>query len=180
VAQLTHKIWMSAALEQARLAAAHGDVPVGAVIVHNGEVIAAAHNRREIDQDPTAHAELVAVRDAAEVLGSWRLEGCALYVTLEPCTMCAGAIVLSRVPLLVVGAPDFKAGAAGSLFDLVREPRLNHRVELVSGVMEPECAELLRAFFRAARSRARVAGPRWGGKPAAALPPPEVESHRPA
>ncbi len=162
MAQLTHKIWMARALDEARLALDHGDVPVGAVVVRDGEIIARAHNRREVDQDPTAHAEVLAIRAAAEAVGSWRLESCALYVTLEPCTMCAGALVLSRVPELVYGASDPKAGAAGSLFDLVREPRLNHRLEVVDGVMAAECGEVLRAFFAAARARARSAGPRWG------------------
>ena len=170
MAQLTHKIWMARALDEARRARDHGDVPVGAVVVRDGEVIAAAHNRRELEQDPTAHAELIAVRSAAAVLGSWRLEGCSLYVTLEPCTMCAGAVVLSRLPELVYGAADPKAGAAGSLFDLVQEPRLNHRVEVVAGVMAAECSELLKAFFQSARTRSRESGPRWPKAPAATLP----------
>lgn len=154
VAQLTHRIWMERALDQARIAETHGDVPVGAVVVKDGEVIAAGRNVRERDQDPTGHAELVAVREAAGILGSWRLDGCALYVTLEPCTMCAGALVLARLPLLVYGAADPKAGAAGSLYNLVREPRLNHRVEVVGGVMAEECGAELRRFFRARRGGA--------------------------
>lgn len=160
---------MAAALDQARLAQEHGDVPVGAVVVHDGAVIATGHNRREADQDPTAHAELTAVRAAAAVLGSWRLDGCVLYVTLEPCTMCAGALVLARLPLLVFGAQDPKAGAVGSLYDLAREPRLNHRVEVVDGVMASECGALLTGFFRAARARSRTDGPRWSAEGAATL-----------
>ena len=169
MAQLTHKLWMGRALDEARLALEHGDVPVGAVMVHDGQVIAAGHNRREVDNDPTAHAELIAVREAARVLGSWRLEGCSLYVTLEPCTMCAGALVLGRLPELVFGASDPKAGAAGSLYDLVQEPRLNHRVVVVSGVLAAECGDVLRDFFRAARSRSRADGPRWPDATAATL-----------
>ena len=159
---------MTAALDEARQASEHGDVPVGAVVVHDGSVIATGHNRREVDQDPTAHAELIAVRKAAAVLGSWRLDGCALYVTLEPCTMCAGALVLARLPLLVFGALDPKAGAVGSLYDLAREPRLNHRVDVVDGVMAAECGALLTGFFRAARARSRDEGPRWSAEGAAA------------
>ena len=170
MAQLTHKIWMDRALDEARLALDHGDVPVGAVVVADGEVIAAAHNRREVDADPTAHAELLAVRAAAAHLGSWRLENCSLYVTLEPCTMCAGALVLARLPELVYGARDPKAGAAGSLYDLVREPRLNHRVDVVEGVLADECGQVLTAFFQAARARSRADGPRWRAPAAGSLP----------
>ncbi len=155
--QLTHKLWMQRALEEARLASAHGDVPVGAVVVADGELVAAAHNRREADTDPTAHAEVLALRAAARARGSWRLDGCTLYVTLEPCTMCAGALVLARLPALVFGALDPKAGAVGSLYDLAREPRLNHQVEVHSGVLEEECGTLLRRFFQAQRSAARRA-----------------------
>lgn len=163
MAQLTHKIWMDRALDQARTAAAHGDVPVGAAVVFDGQLIAAACNRREIDQDPTAHAELIALRAAARHMGSWRLEDCTLYVTLEPCTMCAGAVVLARVPQLVFGAKDPKAGATGSLYDVVREPRLNHRVDVVSGILAERSSELLRAFFQKARARSKAEGPRWDG-----------------
>ena len=170
MAQLTHKIWMSRAMDEARLALAHDDVPVGAIIVRDGEVLATGHNRREADQDPTAHAELLAVRQAAARLGSWRLEGCTLYVTLEPCTMCAGALVLARLPALVYAASDPKAGAAGSLFDLVREPRLNHRIDVVDGVMASDASELLKAFFSAARARSKQSGPRWRSSQAATLP----------
>ena len=170
MAQLTHKLFMSRALDEARLALDHSDVPVGAVVVRDGEVIATGHNRREVDQDPTAHAELIAVRGAAQVLGAWRLTECTLYVTLEPCTMCAGALVLARLPLLVFGASDPKAGAVGSLYDLAREPRLNHRVDVEAGVMAEECGALLRDFFRAARARSRADGPRGGPQTAATLP----------
>lgn len=147
---------MALAIERAREAADRepADVPIGAVVVGpDGEVLAAVGNRRELDEDPTAHAEILALREAARVTGRWNLTGCTLVVTLEPCTMCAGAIVLSRIRRVVVGAMDPKAGAAGSLYDLVREPRLNHRVELTTGVREQECGDLLRAFFRARRRR---------------------------
>lgn len=138
-------------------------------------MIAAAHNRREVDRDPTAHAELLAVRAAAAAIGSWRLDGCTLYVTLEPCAMCAGAMVLARLPALVYGADDPKAGAAGSVFDLVRDPRLNHRVQVTSGVLADECGQLLTRFFRARRARSRRTDG-VGTLPAAST----VESHRPA
>lgn len=147
---------MGLALAQARAAADRdpADVPIGAVVVGpGGEVLAVTGNRREADEDPTAHAEVLALREAARVQGRWNLTGCTLVVTLEPCTMCAGAIVLSRVERVVVGAMDPKAGAAGSLYDLVREPRLNHRVELTTGVRGQECGDLLREFFRARRRR---------------------------
>ena len=142
---------MQLALEQARAALAHDDVPIGAVVVHDGAVVGRGHNRREVDQDPTAHAEVLAIREAARALGGWRLEGCTLVVTLEPCAMCAGAIVLARVPTVVYGATDPKAGAAGSLMDVLDDARLNHRCAVVSGVRAQECGELLRAFFRARR-----------------------------
>ncbi|HEX7941628.1 MAG TPA: tRNA adenosine(34) deaminase TadA [Gemmatimonadaceae bacterium] len=145
--------WMRAALDEARSAAASGDVPVGAVVVQGDVVVARAANRTVRDQDPTAHAELLAIRAASAALGSWRLEGCTLYVTLEPCAMCAGAIVLGRVPRVVIGAWDPKAGMAGSIGDLLRHPRLNHRPEVAGGVLEDECGALLRDFF-AARRRA--------------------------
>lgn len=147
---------MGLALAEARAAAERdpADVPIGAVVLGaDGEVLATAGNRREADEDPTAHAEILALRAAARATGRWNLTGATLVVTLEPCTMCAGAIVLSRVQRVVVGAMDPKAGAAGSLYDLVREPRLNHRVELTTGVRGQECGDLLRAFFRARRKR---------------------------
>lgn len=139
--------WMSEALCAAQQAADLGEVPVGAVVVVGGELIARAFNRREIDSDPLAHAEILAIRQAARTLGSWRLIGCSLYVTLEPCAMCAGALVNSRVETLVFGAEDPKAGFCGSLGDLVREPRLNHRLEVRSGVLEEESRQLLKSFF---------------------------------
>ncbi len=143
---------MRLALEQASLAPAHGDVPVGAVVLGpDGAVLGAAHNEREGSGDPTAHAEVLALRAAASALGQWRLTGCTLVVTLEPCTMCAGALVLSRVARVVYGAADPKAGAAGSLWDVVRDRRLNHRPEVVHGVLAGECAEVLRAFFESRR-----------------------------
>jgi tRNA(adenine34) deaminase len=143
--------YMRSALDAAREAAATGDVPVGAVVVRGGEVLARAANRTLRDQDPTAHAELLAIRQAAAALGSWRLEGCALYVTLEPCAMCAGAIVLARIDKLVFGAWDEKAGMAGSVGDLVRHPRLNHRPEVRGGLLADESAALLREFFATRR-----------------------------
>jgi len=144
---------MRLALDEARAALAHGDVPVGAVVLNaEGAVVARAHNERELAQDPSAHAELIAVRRAASALGTWRLLGCTLVVTLEPCTMCAGALVLARVKRVVYGATDPKAGAAGSLWDVLRDPRLNHRPDVTSGVLAEESAELLREFFRAQRA----------------------------
>jgi tRNA(adenine34) deaminase len=144
---------MDAALVEAALALPRGDVPIGAVVLDpQGRLIARGHNAREADQDPTAHAEVLALRRAAVALGSWRLVGCTLVVTLEPCTMCAGAIVLARVPRLVFGAWDPKAGAAGSVRDVVRDARLNHRVEVLGGVREAACGDLLRSFFAAHRA----------------------------
>ena len=142
---------MRLALREAERALAHDDVPVGAVIVREGEVIGAGHNERELREDPTAHAETIAIREAARALGSWRLIGTVLYVTLEPCAMCAGAIVLGRIPRVVYGAVDPKAGAAGSVLDILAEPRLNHRPEVAGGLLEDECGELLKAFFRSRR-----------------------------
>ncbi|GGV91536.1 tRNA-specific adenosine deaminase [Streptomyces gelaticus] len=140
---------MRRALAEADLAAAAGDVPVGAVVLGpDGALLATGHNEREATGDPTAHAEILAVRRAAAALGRWRLTGCTLVVTLEPCTMCAGALVQSRVDRVVYGARDEKAGAAGSLWDVVRDRRLNHRPEVIQGVLEQECASLLTAFFR--------------------------------
>jgi tRNA(adenine34) deaminase len=142
---------MRLALREAALALDHDDVPIGALIVHDGEVIAAAHNERELRGDPTAHAELLVLREAARVLGSWRVLDAVLYVTLEPCAMCAGAIVLARVPRVVYAATDPKAGAAGSVFDILDEPRLNHRPQVASGLLAEDSAGLLRAFFAARR-----------------------------
>ncbi|MFG3495928.1 tRNA adenosine(34) deaminase TadA [Streptomyces sp. NPDC047928] len=140
---------MRLALDEAERAARAGDVPVGAVVLSpDGTVVGAGHNEREVTGDPTAHAEVLALRRAADRLGEWRLSGCTLVVTLEPCVMCAGALVQSRVDRLVFGALDEKAGAVGSLWDLVRDRRLNHRPEVIHGVMAPECSELLTRFFR--------------------------------
>jgi tRNA(adenine34) deaminase len=147
-----HEAWMNAALQEARAAISHDDVPIGAVVVSgDGEVIGRGHNERELREDPTAHAEVLALREAAAALGTWRVHDATLYVTLEPCTMCAGAIVLSRIPRVVYAAPDPKAGAAGSVLDVLADARLNHRPEVVGGVLGDEAAELLRSFFRARR-----------------------------
>ncbi len=143
---------MSLALERAREAEAHGDVPIGAVVARGDEVLATAGNERELRGDPTAHAEILAIRAAAEALGGWRLPGTTLYVTLEPCAMCAGAIVLARIPAVVYGAPDPKAGAAGSVLDVLGNPTLNHRPPVIGGVLEEECAALLRKFFTGRRA----------------------------
>jgi tRNA(adenine34) deaminase len=143
--------FMRLALREAERALEHGDVPIGAVIVHEGEVIAAARNERELRSDPTAHAEVLAMREAAARLGRWRLLGTALYVTLEPCAMCAGAIVLGRVPRVVYAAEDPKAGAAGSVLDVLSEPRLNHHPVVARGLLAEEAAGLLRAFFASRR-----------------------------
>jgi tRNA(adenine34) deaminase len=145
--------WMRLAIAEAERAAATGDVPVGAVVVRGDEVVGRGHNRREVDGNPLAHAELLAIREASRSLGGWRLNGCTLYVTLEPCAMCAGALVNSRVERLVFGAHDPKAGYCGSLGDLARDPRLNHRLEVSSGVLEEECGGLLKRFFEQLRSR---------------------------
>jgi len=139
---------MRVALAEGRSALDHGDVPIGACVVSpDGDVIGRGHNERELRADPTAHAEVLALREAALVVGSWRLSDCSLVVTLEPCTMCAGAAVLARVARVVYGAVDPKAGAVGSLWDVVRDPRLNHRPEVVAGVLGAECGEMLRSFF---------------------------------
>ena len=142
---------MRLALEEARRCLDWGDVPVGAVVTRAGEVLARWGNEREHRGDPTAHAEILAMREAAEKVGTWRLEGCSIYVTKEPCPMCAGAMVLARVDRLVYGAPDPKAGFAGSVEDVVRHPRLNHRLEVTAGVLGDEAAQLLREFFEARR-----------------------------
>ncbi|MER1997966.1 MAG: tRNA adenosine(34) deaminase TadA [Arthrobacter sp.] len=148
-----HKTWMGLALEQARAALDTADVPIGAVVVGpDGTILGTGRNEREAAGDPTAHAEVVAIREAAAAVGEWRLEGCTLVVTLEPCAMCAGAIVLARIPRVVFGAWDEKAGASGSVFEILREPRLNHWVEVFPGVREEECARLLREFFGSRRT----------------------------
>jgi tRNA(adenine34) deaminase len=143
--------YMRLALREAERALEHDDVPIGAVIVHEGEVIAAARNERELRRDPTAHAEMLALREASQRLESWRLLDTVLYVTLEPCAMCAGAIVLGRVPRVVYAADDPKAGAAGSVLNVLAEPRLNHRPAVAGGLLAQEAAELLRAFFASRR-----------------------------
>ena len=161
-----HHRFMAEALSEAGLARSLGDVPVGAVVVKDGEIIARGHNLREVDQDPTAHAELIAIRRAAAHLGSWRLEGCTVYVTLEPCPMCSGLMVLSRIEQCVYGASDPKGGFLGTLADLTDHPGLNHRFAVVPGVMAEECGEVLRSFFRALRK---------AKKERAAEPPDEAE-----
>jgi len=145
--------WMHEALVEAELALSHDDVPIGAVVVLDNEIIGRGHNRREANADPTAHAEIVALREAADALGSWRLSGVTVYCTLEPCPMCAGAMVLARVPRLVYGADDPKAGAAGSVVELLRDPRFNHQVTVTRGVMTEECQKLLDRFFSKLRQR---------------------------
>jgi tRNA(adenine34) deaminase len=139
--------FMRVAIDQAEIARENGDVPVGAVIVREGQLIAKAYNQRQQLQDPTAHAEIIALTQAAEAVGSWRLDGCTIYVTLEPCTMCAGALVLARMDRLVYGCEDPKTGACGSLYNIVQDERLNHRLEVTSGVMESECRRQLQEFF---------------------------------
>ena len=148
---MTHDDAMRTALEQARAAAAAGEVPVGAVVLHEGAVIAARHNEREVANDPTAHAEVLALRDAAAALGRWRLDDCTLVVTLEPCVMCAGALLNSRIGTLVYGAADLKAGATASLYNVTTDPRLNHNPPVFHGVLSAECAQVLTDFFASKR-----------------------------
>jgi tRNA(adenine34) deaminase len=143
--------FMRLALREAQRASEHDDIPVGAVVVKDGEVIGSGHNEREVRADPTAHAEMIALREAARLLGSWRVLDSVLYVTLEPCAMCAGAIVLARIPRVVFGTADPKAGAAGSVLNILEEPRLNHRPQVESGLLAEDCADLLRAFFGSRR-----------------------------
>ena len=150
---------MEAALLEARASAADDEVPVGCVIVHEGLVVGRGHNQTERLQDATAHAEILAIGAASNALDSWRLEGCTLYVTLEPCAMCAGAIVLARVARLVYGAADPKAGASGSVLDVIHEPKLNHRVEVTAGVMAGDCGALLKEFFARKRREADASRP---------------------
>lgn len=147
--------WMRLALNEAERALASDDVPVGAVAVHQGAIIGRGYNRREADKDPTAHAEIIAIREAAATLGMWRLDGVTLYCTLEPCSMCAGAMVLARLPRLVYAAIDPKAGAAGSVTDITRHHRLNHHVHVEGGLYAEEAAELLRAFFSRLRAESQ-------------------------
>jgi tRNA(adenine34) deaminase len=149
--KMDHTAWMREALVEAEQALAHGDVPVGAVAVRDGTVIGRGHNRKEVDGDPTAHAEMLALQQAARTLGGWRLAGVTLYCTLEPCPMCAGAMVSARLPRLVYGADDAKAGAAGSVVELLRDPRLNHQVAVTRGVLADESQVLLERFFAGLR-----------------------------
>ncbi len=144
--------FMRKAIDAAMIAEENGDVPIGAVIVYQSQVIGRAWNQREQLNDPTAHAEIIALTQAASSIGSWRLHGCTIYVTLEPCPMCAGALVLGRLDRLVYGCPDPKTGACGSLYDIVRDERLNHRLDVTSGVLADDCAALLQTFFRARRN----------------------------
>lgn len=148
---MLHNHYMRQALGEARQALLEEEVPIGAVIVRGEQVIAAAHNQREQLKDPTAHAEMIAITQAAAAVGGWRLEECTLYVTLEPCIMCSGAILQSRIPLVVFGATDPKAGAVDSLFHLLNDPRLNHRCQVIPGVLAHECGEILTKFFQAQR-----------------------------
>ena len=147
-----HEYFMRLALEQAQAAFAIGEVPIGAIVVSDNKVIAAAHNQREQLHDPTAHAEMIAITQAAAAMQDWRLEGCTLYVTLEPCPMCAGAILQARIPVVVYGATDPKAGAVQTLYQLLNDPRLNHQVAVHSGICATECGEILTRFFRHQRS----------------------------
>lgn len=147
-----HDYFMRLALSEAEAAFAEGEVPVGAVIAHEGQIVASAHNQREQLHDPTAHAEMIAITQAAESLGSWRLDNCTLYVTLEPCPMCAGAILQARLPLVVYGASDPKAGAVDTLYQLLRDPRLNHRTQSVSQILADPCGQILTRFFQQQRA----------------------------
>ncbi len=149
--------FMRQALGQARLAASEGEVPIGAVVVCEGRVVGSGHNRRETDADPSAHAEFSAMLEASRTLGRWRLTGCTVYVTVEPCLMCAGLMVNARVDRCVFGAPDPKGGAVGTLYDVSHDERLNHEFEVVSGVLEDECAQVIREFFRARRAERKAA-----------------------
>ena len=151
------QVFMAAALEEARAAARRGEVPIGAVVVKDGEVIGRGHNLRETSNDPTTHAEMIAIREAAARIGHWRLLDTTLYVTLEPCVMCMGAIILARIPRLVFGPRDPRAGAVGSIYDFSRDDRFNHRVAVTEGVLAEECAELWSGFFRQLRQEKKMA-----------------------
>lgn len=151
-----HEFWMKAAIAEAHKAESLGEVPIGAVVVHQEKIIGRGYNLRETTLDSTAHAEMVAIRQASTVLQSWRLLDCRLYVTLEPCPMCAGAMVQARLPLTIYGTTDPKAGCAGTLMNLLEEPRFNHRTEIIQGVLQEECAELLTSFFRQLRRRPKL------------------------
>lgn len=149
----THAYWMKQAIEEAKKAEAIGEVPIGAIVVHNGEIIGRGYNLRETTSDSTAHAEMIAIREASTHLNAWRLLDCTLYVTLEPCPMCAGAIVQSRIAHVVYGTGDPKAGCAGTLMNLLQESRFNHRADVISGIMQEECAALLKNFFKKLRKK---------------------------
>ncbi|GIP24626.1 tRNA adenosine(34) deaminase TadA [Paenibacillus sp. J22TS3] len=149
----TDEYWMGEAIKEAKKAEAIGEVPIGAVIVRDDEIVGKGYNLRETTNDPTAHAEIIAIREASSRLGSWRLLNCRLYVTLEPCPMCAGAIVQSRVPHVLYGTADPKAGCAGTLMNLLQESRFNHQTEMTTGILQPECASLLTDFFRRLRRK---------------------------
>lgn len=157
MSSVEHEKFMMAAIEEAGKAAAIGEVPIGAVVVRNGEIVGRGYNLRETQKDPTLHAEMIAIREASEKLGGWRLIGCTLYVTLEPCPMCAGAIVQSRIEQVVYGARDPKAGCAGTLMNLLEESRFNHQVPVIEGVLAEECAQLLKDFFRGLRKKRQQA-----------------------
>lgn len=150
-----HELWMRQALTQAQAAFAAEEVPIGAVVVHDGRVVAEGYNQREQLRDPTAHAEMIAITQAAQALGSWRLLDCTLYVTLEPCPMCAGAIVQARIPTVVYGAADPKAGACHTLYRITEDARLNHRATVIGGVLQPECQAILREFFELQRAKGK-------------------------
>ena len=151
--KVDHRVLMRLALDQAALSAAAGEVPIGALLVHEGAILAQSHNHRETWQDPTAHAEMIVIRQAAKTLGRWRLIDTTMFVTLEPCAMCLGAIILARIPRLVFGARDPKAGACGSVLDFSADPRLNHRVDVVGGILEDESQRMLSKFFQEIRTR---------------------------
>jgi tRNA(adenine34) deaminase len=151
-----HEKWMGVALEEAKKAERLGEVPIGAVIVRNGELIAKAYNLREITQNPMGHAECLAIKKASETLGSWRLTECDLYVTLEPCPMCSGAIIQSRISRVIYGASDPKAGCAGTLMNLLQEPRFNHEAEVIQGILEESCKTILSQFFKSLREKRRL------------------------
>ena len=152
----THEKYMKDAIRQAKKAAALGEVPIGCVIVHDGQVIGRGYNRRNTDKSTLAHAEITAIKRASKKLGDWRLEDCTLYVTLEPCQMCAGAIVQARIPEVIIGCINPKAGCAGSIYNLLQEPAFNHQVSLFKGVLEEECSQMLKDFFRSLRTRLKT------------------------
>ncbi|WP_414047321.1 tRNA adenosine(34) deaminase TadA [Macrococcus equi] len=151
--KLNHEIYMKLAIDEAKKALAIDEVPIGAVVVHHGEVIGRGYNTRESEQNPIHHAEMMAIQAASEHLGSWRLEECTLYVTLEPCVMCSGAIVMSRIPVVVYGAHDAKGGCSGSLMNLLNQPAFNHRATVISGICHEECSQLLTSFFKTLRQK---------------------------